>query len=129
VASLAHQLRSARARVLLDQAGRHVATKLPISDTITLMPRPPKYLAFQARQLAPRPAEGQTASSNLMSRPRAQRPRAQLLYLGKLIDTPWKITSIGLGISVTINEARYQLMVAELVEERDGPSGFLKVKV
>jgi hypothetical protein len=28
-----------------------------------------------------------------------------------------------------INETRYQLMVAELVEERDIPSGFLKVKV
>jgi hypothetical protein len=40
---------------------------------------------------------------------------------------PCKITSIGLGISVMINETWYQLMVAELVEERDGPSGFLKV--
>jgi hypothetical protein len=45
----------------------------------------------------------------------------------KLIDMPCKITSIGLGISVMINETWYQLMVAELVEERDGPSGFLKV--
>jgi hypothetical protein len=41
---------------------------------------------------------------------------------------PWKITSIGLGMSIMINETRYQLMFDELVEGRDGPSGFLKVK-
>jgi hypothetical protein len=75
---------------------------------------------------------------NWLVGPAKDKPRLQILcgYLDPccfawttLIDMPWKITSIGLGISVTINETRYQLMVAELVEERDGPSGFLKVKV
>jgi hypothetical protein len=41
---------------------------------------------------------------------------------------PWKITSIGLGISVMINETWYQLMVAELVEERDSRSGFSRAR-
>jgi hypothetical protein len=65
------------------------------------MPVPPKFLAIQARQPAPRLAEVEPGLQILMT---------CCFAWNKLIDMPWKITSVDqeTGISAMINETWYQ---------------------
>ena len=84
----------AHALVLLDQAGWHVSKKLPIPDNITLLPLPPK-----SSELNPVENIWQFMRDNWLSN-RIFESYDDILdhccsAWNKLIDMPWKITSIG----------------------------------
>ena len=84
----------AHALVLLDQAGWHVSTKLPIPDNITLLPLPPK-----SPELNPVENIWQFMRDNWLSN-RIFKSYEDVLdhccfAWNKLIDMPWKTISIG----------------------------------
>ena len=85
----------AHAVVLLDQAGWHTSAKLPVPPNITLMPLPAK-----CPELNPAENVWQFMRENWLSN-RIFKSFDDILdhcceAWNKLIDQPWRITSIGL---------------------------------
>lgn len=85
----------AHAVVLLDQAGWHISAKLPVPHNITLVPLPPK-----CPELNPAENIWQFMRDNWLSN-RIFKSYDDILDHGcfawnKLVDQPWRITSIGM---------------------------------
>ncbi len=85
----------AHAVLLLDQAGWHVSTKLPVPDNITLLPLPPR-----SPELNPVENIWQFVRDNWLSN-RVFGGYEEVVdhccdAWNKLIDQPWLIMSIGL---------------------------------
>jgi transposase len=84
----------AHAVVLLDQAGWHTSTKLPVPDNITLVPLPAK-----SPELNPVENTWQFMRDNWLSNRVFASHRDILDHCchawNKLVEQPWRITSIG----------------------------------